>query len=470
MAGIERIGLPEKPQRTGNDWVYGTGSDGDVTISGTVRLTSDKYYNTLNVPLGNILYTNGYRVFVKDTATINGVVGIGDVSGNTNGVTNGTISGLESYPSTPSANPPSHGTVRGYSNSLTGIEYRTGGQGGGSFNLDIPVIPTYILKRIEAYTGIFTEAEKTELFDISPTGAAIYGGSYGASGSQGTPETSYTNANPAPPGFTNTWGGVVWNGHTIGLSGSPGSLGGYPPNSHTVNAPGGRGNPGASGTNATPGTPGTAPNPPIAATGGSGGQGGFGGGVVVICAKNITGTGKIISLGYIGGVGDIGVTSPQGPAGTPGTPGTQGATGAKAPDYTVHHHHSAVIHAPHACCTGHYHQPEAGKLVPATHHDHHYAHSATIHSPCCTVTPGHHYIGGAGGAGGAGGTAAPVRGGSPAVTGGTGKRGGAGGGGTIILITEETPSGLEYDVRPGTTEDADSYSASSGSVYVIVNE
>ena len=50
--------------RSGNDAVYGNGADGDVTISGTVTLTRDMHYNTLTVPLGHILLTSGFKVFV----------------------------------------------------------------------------------------------------------------------------------------------------------------------------------------------------------------------------------------------------------------------------------------------------------------------------------------------------------------------------------------------------------------------
>jgi hypothetical protein len=55
------------------------------------------------------------------------------------------------------------------------------------------------------------------------------------------------------------------------------------------------------------------------------------------------------------------------------------------------------------------------------------------------------------------------------VTGGTGKRGGAGGGGAIVIITEATPSSLNYDVRAGTTADSDTVTATSGSTYIILN-
>jgi hypothetical protein len=36
-------------------------------------------------------------------------------------------------------------------------------------------------------------------------------------------------------------------------------------------------------------------------------------------------------------------------------------------------------------------------------------------------------------------------------------------------LTETTPSGLSYDVRPGTTAASDIYSASSGTTYILHN-
>lgn len=44
---------------------FGNGSDGNVTISGTVTLTRDMYYNDLTIPGGTTLNPNGFRVFVK---------------------------------------------------------------------------------------------------------------------------------------------------------------------------------------------------------------------------------------------------------------------------------------------------------------------------------------------------------------------------------------------------------------------
>lgn len=46
------------------DW-----SDWDITISWTVTLTRDMYYNNLEIPTGQILNPNWYRVFIKWTLT-----------------------------------------------------------------------------------------------------------------------------------------------------------------------------------------------------------------------------------------------------------------------------------------------------------------------------------------------------------------------------------------------------------------
>ena len=54
--------------------IFGDGSDGDVTISGNTTLTRDMFYNNLTVNAGITLNTGGYRVFVKETLTNNGVI------------------------------------------------------------------------------------------------------------------------------------------------------------------------------------------------------------------------------------------------------------------------------------------------------------------------------------------------------------------------------------------------------------
>lgn len=69
--------------------LYGDGSDGDTTISGNTSLSRDMYYNSLTVNEGVTLTTNGYRIFVENTLTNNGII---DNSGGNGG--NGS-SGIE---------------------------------------------------------------------------------------------------------------------------------------------------------------------------------------------------------------------------------------------------------------------------------------------------------------------------------------------------------------------------------------
>lgn len=49
------------------DEIYGSGADGNVTISSNTTLTRDMYYNNLTIGDGANLNTNGYRVFVRNS-------------------------------------------------------------------------------------------------------------------------------------------------------------------------------------------------------------------------------------------------------------------------------------------------------------------------------------------------------------------------------------------------------------------
>jgi hypothetical protein len=59
------------------DPVYGTGSDGDVTISTNTTLTRDMYYTNLTVNDSITLNSGGFRIFVRNTLTLgsNAIVG-----------------------------------------------------------------------------------------------------------------------------------------------------------------------------------------------------------------------------------------------------------------------------------------------------------------------------------------------------------------------------------------------------------
>jgi len=294
---MERINKPII-QRAGNDAIYGNGTDGDVTISTDVTITSDMYYNNLNISGTGFLRTNGFRVFVRNTLTINpgGQIGIGLTSGND----------------------PTDVPTRTVGGHTTGaISYRIGGQGGGGTNPDIPTLPSFLLKDINVLSSGLA-------FHPTMGIVALQGGSFGTTGSTGATTPALTNSDS-------------WTGKA-GATGSPGSTSNYGnanPNANTVGVAGGRGSDASPG-NATGATPGP---------GGAGGAGGSGGPVVCVVAKTIIGSGSIVSLGKRGTAG-----SP----GSSGNPGSQGANGSPAPNNshhvapTSHPNPNAHIHYPYA--------------------------------------------------------------------------------------------------------------------------
>lgn len=131
-----------------------------------------------------------------------------------------------------------------------------------------------------------------------------------------------------------------------GNSGTAGPLGIFP--GATAGQPGGIGNSGNSGN---------------AATAGTGGAGGLGGGLVIIVAKTIAGSGTILSRGFAGS------------SGNPATPGSAGNSGTTAPTRPASHNaggHPAGNH-PHPAGTappvGH-----ANGTHNSTHHNTGYFH------------------------------------------------------------------------------------------------
>lgn len=519
MAGVTRYNSPSRVQRIGNDSVYGPGTDGNGYVNSAVTLTSDMYYNNLEVTSSGFINTNGYRLFVKGTLTLNGHIGVGSV-------TSGVVG-------EPGSNTTSK-TVAG--NTTSAITYRAGGQGGGSASAGITALPTYLYNDINMMSGgMFA--------DPSSGMVAIQGGSRGLDGVDGVTAPALTNSD--------SWPGKAGTAGTPG--GATGSTGVANPYKDTVGVPGGRGNTGADGT-ATGATPGL---------GGSKGLGGSGGAVVLVVAKTIVGSGKIISLGR---------SSTAGTSGTTGNPGTAGAAGSKAPDlayhvaphthpnpdarthnyhshttkhsdrhgHTVnphphydhkghtyqansgHYHHGGHYHHPHndgphggvhhwdghywhaywqvhtASGFPHYHQKPNGHhshYEPSgnghhhtlvyhgsfgghdghvhahfglPHHSHTHAHhphsSADYHhhhvAPTSVANPNGHYTGGNGGPGGAA---------APAQSGTAGTHGGAGGGGAILVVTDSIAGTISYDTRAGLTSHNTAVAPSSGSAYVLIN-
>ena len=400
MGSIERIN--RKPtQRLGNDLVYGQGTDGDVVISSNTTLTSDKYYNNLTVNNGITLLTNGYRIFIKGTLTNNGFIGIGTVSaGEPSGaIADGTISGTST---------------------LTAITYSLGGSGGGA---TANAAPSWLVQNLQELAD---NKLATSLFSPSAgqTAGGLYGGSAGLVGASGN-SVGYTNAD--------SWTGKAGGAGAAGNAGGDGYTTGHYQyinhsridGHHSHNA----GNAGASGNPGNAGTAGTA------GAGGAGGAGGRGGGIVLIFAKSIAGTGTIFAKGESGAAGAAGNLGTAGAAGNPGNTGANGNTG-------HHYAHGNGFH--HAHC-GH----TAGNCKGGCDHSQHGV---------------NHLTGGPGGTGGAGGAAGA---GSPAVSGNAGASGNKGGGGAIVIVTDSTPSNQSYLVTAGSSGAG---SPTTGYTYIVLNQ
>jgi hypothetical protein len=75
---------PSLVQRLGVS-LFGYGIDGDATISGTNTLTRDMYYSNLTINANSVLVTASFRVFVRNTCTINAGGAIRNNGGNAGG-------------------------------------------------------------------------------------------------------------------------------------------------------------------------------------------------------------------------------------------------------------------------------------------------------------------------------------------------------------------------------------------------
>lgn len=72
---------------------YGDGSDGSLVISATTTLTRDMQYTNLTINSNTGINTNGFRIFVQGTLTVNGLIDhSGGNAGNASGITGGTAS------------------------------------------------------------------------------------------------------------------------------------------------------------------------------------------------------------------------------------------------------------------------------------------------------------------------------------------------------------------------------------------
>jgi hypothetical protein len=112
--------------------LFGNGSDGNVTASVDVSLTRDMYYDNLTINSGAIVYTNNYRVFVKNTLTLNNG-GFRCITGsNASGATAGALPPTNFYRGGTAATNGVAGAASGpASTAVQGIGVQ-GGQGGSN--------------------------------------------------------------------------------------------------------------------------------------------------------------------------------------------------------------------------------------------------------------------------------------------------------------------------------------------------
>lgn len=353
MAAIEKYNSPAKTQRIGNDSIYGNGGDGNVTITSNVTLSRDMYYDNLTINLGGFLNTNGYKVFVKNTFTHNGGIGIP----NGTSVIGGTLKGTANIASN---------TVNSLGGNASGTTY-TASQ-----------VPSGYVQNIENIL-IGGYVNSSGVFSFFEGGA---GGEDGVAGTV-TPAANGTGAGPAP---------TSW----------PGQAGALP--NRNVLSPGGPGSQGFPGINGTAGS-----TPPAAVKG----NGGIGGGVVIICAKTITGF-----YGLIWATGSNGTAGGPAATGSSATPGAPGQNGVHAPSASIAHYtqnhahyitgdgthgphasigssptyplglphsgHTPATWAPHAHGTWAYTSHDATPLHPANSHhgsNPHHGHASTSHTP-----------------------------------------------------------------------------------------
>lgn len=317
MARIVRY--REIDQRLGNDSIYGSGKDGNMTLSTgqTYIMTRDMYFDNLTVGQYAVMFTNGFRLFVRNNLTLLSGARVGMVSNIAETVNVGTVVGRVN-----SSEAASFGVTK---------TFVLGESAAGTQVPDDLAKDLNFLRRGWAFdpTNGFKRVEGADDGDIGSDTAGALGG-----------------APPQPPAGAG------------GAPGNPGNPGLLPPSSNSPGYSSTRGNAGNAGGAGGTGNPGNPGNPGNQGGTGAGGQGGDGGGLVVVIAKNIvqsSGTGQIISQGRNGYAG---TQAPDGNPGNPGNPGNQGNTGNDGTDGNqgsnhAGHHAASTQNPPVTNASGH---------------------------------------------------------------------------------------------------------------------
>jgi len=340
-----KVGGTTKQYSLGDDGIFsfGDGSDGALTTTGDVTLTSDKYYTNLTISTGDTFYPAGYRIFVNGTLTLegtakisrNGVAGsVGNNATNRDGATGGaggtaladgylkgSVAGYiggTGGSGTPSTKIGGNGDANDTSNSIgsDGILGAGGGDGGGSVSVGggtggdggIGGIATTSNVKLIANWHLQT------LLDIGSTGATVKydnsaGAGSGGGGGGGGERFANDGGGGGGGGGSASSGGIIAIYAKVIIIGANASI-------EANGANGGNGGNGYQGNNNSGGGGGGG-----AGTGGNGGQ-------IILVYNELTNSGSItVSAGTGGTGGTGGLGDGTGGDGSDGSNGNTGSAG-----------------------------------------------------------------------------------------------------------------------------------------------
>uniref|UniRef100_A0A6M3XH95 Uncharacterized protein n=1 Tax=viral metagenome TaxID=1070528 RepID=A0A6M3XH95_9ZZZZ len=255
-----------------NNDIYGNGEDSDGTITGDTSLTKDTFYNDLSISNNATLTTDGYRLFIKGTLTIESGSKIAwngnDGTAGSNASTNAAVSGGAGGTALSSAS--LYGSGAGKTGGASGAGGTAGGDGGGGTAGTSG----------DAITNSFADSFSSGSGSGGNGGgsAIASGGSSGAAGGISASSIRPYNSIFAVEMFDKAPGATP---ATLKYNSNVGGAGG-----------GGGGKASAGGG--------------VAGAGGGGGGAGSGGGVMVVAAKIVVNNGSIESIGGAGGAGGNG--------------------------------------------------------------------------------------------------------------------------------------------------------------------
>lgn len=340
----------------GND-IFGSGVDGDVTISANTTLTSDMFYDDLTIDTNAVLTTAGYRIFVKGTLTIGSGCYIrwnGNNGGNGgNGGDQSTgAAGTAGTGGTALSSTSLYGSIAGQAGSIGGQgageaggngdpgdngnngtavanSFRAtsftdvgsaGGQGGDAQLIDthtggvggtVGTVGSLTASNIRPYAAIFGIEMFDKVAGSSPARLTYNGNAGGATGggAGGSQEALYKG------GGGGGGGGNGSNGGTVVICAK--NL----VNNGTIEAKGGNGGNGGNGGSVAGNTA------EVGAGGGGGGGRGGAGGVIMIIYGTSSGSGSTSVVGGNGGNAGNGGTGYPDIARTRGDAGTAGSSG-----------------------------------------------------------------------------------------------------------------------------------------------